>query len=175
MENQILTDLSKCLNENAGRFRSKFSGAGGDFVRTDDGFKLSRNFVNQHFDNPAEADQLHYYEHYSNFGKMLCIFEYFDDCVTVFNDEPHGSFKANSSGDFEVKFNFEEFEPDILIHCAASYNDKNDILRDMKTNAYGTTKLVDCCKKYNCNRIIYFQTSLCYKEHQIEQRNGIAS
>lgn len=57
---------------------------------------------------------------------------------------------------------FEHFFPDILVHCAASYKDPNNWMRDADTNVRGTAWLCYLAKKYGVEKIIYLQTSLCY-------------
>lgn len=57
---------------------------------------------------------------------------------------------------------FKSFEPDFLIHAAVSFNDPSNHIRDINTNILGTVNLIECSKKYNIKKIIYYQTSLCY-------------
>lgn len=56
----------------------------------------------------------------------------------------------------------DEFQPDVIVHAAASYKDPYDHARDLMTNAFGTLKLVHAAKRLGVRRFIYFQTSLCY-------------
>ena len=64
---------------------------------------------------------------------------------------------------------FENFQPDIVIHTAASYKDPNDWYNDTLTNCVGGGNIISASIKYNINRFIYFQTSLCYGLKPIEQ------
>ena len=64
---------------------------------------------------------------------------------------------------------FKNFQPDIVIHTAASYKDPNDWYNDTLTNCVGGGNIISASIKYNINRFIYFQTSLCYGLKPIEQ------
>jgi len=64
---------------------------------------------------------------------------------------------------------FMEFKPDVVVHAAASYKDPDNWLEDSKTNVVGTVNVVSAAKKAGCNRIIYFQTALCYGLNPKEQ------
>jgi UDP-glucose 4-epimerase len=70
-------------------------------------------------------------------------------------------------GDISDNFIIEDFiskKPDVVVHAAASYKDPDNWMRDIKTNVIGTAKIVEACKRMKVNRLIYFQTSLCYGE-----------
>ena len=62
-----------------------------------------------------------------------------------------------------------DFNPDVLIHTAASYKDPNDWYNDTLTNAVGGSNLVTAAKEFNVDRLIYFQTALCYGLKPSEQ------
>ena len=53
------------------------------------------------------------------------------------------------------------FQPDTIIHCAASYSDPNDWIGDARTNIEGSINVALAAKEAE-SRIIYFQTALCY-------------
>ena len=55
-----------------------------------------------------------------------------------------------------------DFEPDAIVHTAASYKDPDDWLNDSLTNCVGGSNMVDAAKRFNVKRFIYFQTALCY-------------
>ncbi len=57
---------------------------------------------------------------------------------------------------------FEQFKPEVVIHAAASYKDPSNWEEDALTNVLGTTHIVKSSLKNNVQRLIYFQTSLCY-------------
>jgi UDP-glucose 4-epimerase len=64
---------------------------------------------------------------------------------------------------------FERVHPDIVVHAAASYKDPENWYMDSVVNAVGTAMVTKECLKHKVNRLIYFQTSLCYGQHPIEQ------
>lgn len=88
------------------------------------------------------------------------------------NLKPHKNLRivedsiANTKRVFEV---FEEFQPEILVHAAASYKDPENWIEDANTNVVGAANLVKAAKKSGVRRIIYFQTALCYGLKPIEQ------
>jgi UDP-glucose 4-epimerase len=64
---------------------------------------------------------------------------------------------------------FREFLPEIAVHAAASYKDPKNWAEDVKTNALGSAIVVQACEKLKVQRLIYFQTALCYGLHPLEQ------
>ncbi len=66
------------------------------------------------------------------------------------------------SNEESVKMFFEYFEPDIVVHAAASYKSPDDWAEDARTNVVGTANICQLSKKYKIKRLIYLQTSLCY-------------
>lgn len=64
---------------------------------------------------------------------------------------------------------FREFLPEIVVHAAAAYKDPKDWAEDVKTNALGSAIVVQACEKLKVQRLIYFQTALCYGLHPLEQ------
>ncbi|RNC66003.1 MAG: NAD-dependent epimerase/dehydratase family protein [Desulfuromonadales bacterium] len=64
---------------------------------------------------------------------------------------------------------FDEFKPEKVVHAAASYKDPNDWCEDTLANVLGTANVVKAAERVNVNRLIYFQTALCYGLHPIEQ------
>jgi UDP-glucose 4-epimerase len=64
---------------------------------------------------------------------------------------------------------FCEFEPDVVVHTAASYRDPNDWYNDSLTNCVGGSNVVRASIENGVKRFIYFQTSLCYGLKPIEQ------
>jgi UDP-glucose 4-epimerase len=52
-----------------------------------------------------------------------------------------------------------ELEPELVIHCAASYSDPNLWHRDTDTNIAGTINAINVAKHHGA-RLIYFQTAL---------------
>jgi UDP-glucose 4-epimerase len=68
-----------------------------------------------------------------------------------------------------VHQHFDEFQPDIVIHAAASYKDPADWAEDVRTNVLGSANVVQASQRLAVKRLIYFQTSLCYGLRPLEQ------
>ncbi len=64
---------------------------------------------------------------------------------------------------------FERFQPDIVVHAAASYKDPDNWEEDVKTNTLGGAIIAQASSKYNVKRLIYYQTALCYGVKPLEQ------
>lgn len=64
---------------------------------------------------------------------------------------------------------FEEFRPNMVVHAAASYKNPDDWAEDARTNVLGTVNVVKASTNIGIQRIIYFQTALCYGLHPKEQ------
>ena len=62
-----------------------------------------------------------------------------------------------------------DFQPDVIIHTAASYKDPNDWYNDTLTNCVGGSNIIKAAVDHNINRFIYFQTSLCYGVKPLQQ------
>ena len=62
-----------------------------------------------------------------------------------------------------------DFQPDILVHTAASYKDPDDWYNDALTNVVGGANLVQAAKEFGVKRFIYFQTALCYGVKPLQQ------
>lgn len=61
-----------------------------------------------------------------------------------------------------VERTFQEFQPDFVIHSAASYKDPDDWAEDSLTNILGSIHIANACVKNGVKRLINFQTALCY-------------
>jgi UDP-glucose 4-epimerase len=68
-----------------------------------------------------------------------------------------------------VNKHFDEFKPDVVIHAAASYKDPHNWIEDSRSNALGTSIIVQAAEKTGVKRLIYFQTALCYGLKPLEQ------
>lgn len=68
-----------------------------------------------------------------------------------------------------VKRIFREFQPEQVVHGAASYKEPDDWTEDSLTNVVGTANVVRAAKAAGVKRLIYFQTALCYGLHPVEQ------
>lgn len=64
---------------------------------------------------------------------------------------------------------FSEFKPQIVVHTAASYKDPEDWETDALVNAVGTANVAKACKTHVVDRLIYFQTALCYGTNPRQQ------
>jgi UDP-glucose 4-epimerase len=64
---------------------------------------------------------------------------------------------------------FDEFQPEQVVHAAASYKDPENWAEDARTNVVGTAVVVQAAKRAGVKRLIYFQTALCYGLHPQEQ------
>jgi UDP-glucose 4-epimerase len=68
-----------------------------------------------------------------------------------------------------VSRTFDDFQPDRVIHAAASYKDPNNWAEDARTNVVGTSLVVQAAERLKVKRFIYFQTALCYGLKPLEQ------
>jgi UDP-glucose 4-epimerase len=57
---------------------------------------------------------------------------------------------------------FSDFRPQIVIHTAASYKDPEAWEMDAIVNTAATAVIAKACKTHKVERLIYFQTALCY-------------
>jgi len=64
---------------------------------------------------------------------------------------------------------FGDFRPDVVIHTAASYKDRDAWQADALTNCVGSANVARACKDHKVGRLIYFQTALCYGTKPLEQ------
>ena len=61
------------------------------------------------------------------------------------------------------------FDPDVVVHAAASYKDPDDWAEDVRTNALGTANVVRASQAAGVERLVYLQTALCYGTRPLEQ------
>jgi UDP-glucose 4-epimerase len=103
-------------------------------------------------------------EHWLPLGHEICVI---DDFTTgkrevVPNIEGLTLFEG-SIVDYELlHVAFQDFRPDIVINAAASYKDPNDWLTDTQTNVVGSINIAKVCEQFEVNKLINFQTALCY-------------
>src|SRR5579862_4806585 len=64
---------------------------------------------------------------------------------------------------------FSSFGPECVVHAAASYKDPDDWVEDVRTNSLGTVNVVRAARGAGVERLIYFQTALCYGTRPLEQ------
>jgi UDP-glucose 4-epimerase len=63
---------------------------------------------------------------------------------------------------------FDDFGPDAVAHAAASYKDPDAWAEDARTNTLGTANVVGAAKAAGVDRLVYFQTALCYGTMPLE-------
>jgi UDP-glucose 4-epimerase len=68
-----------------------------------------------------------------------------------------------------VRRAFEQAEPEVVVHAAASYKDPEAWGEDSRTNAVGSANIVRAAQEAGNSRLVYFQTALCYGLHPQEQ------
>ncbi|MCA9863572.1 MAG: NAD-dependent epimerase/dehydratase family protein [Thermomicrobiales bacterium] len=61
------------------------------------------------------------------------------------------------------------FQPEHVVHAAASYKDPDNWIEDTRTNVQGTINVIQAARKSGIKRLIYFQTALCYGGQPLEQ------
>ena len=64
---------------------------------------------------------------------------------------------------------FEQFAPTHVVHAAAAYKDPDAWGEDVRTNSLGTANVVRATQAAGLDRLIYFQTALCYGTQPSEQ------
>lgn len=85
-------------------------------------------------------------------------------------DHPNLQIKIDTIADKNLVDNLvEEYQPDSIVHTAASYKNPDDWYNDTLTNCVGGTNIVDAAKKFDVKRFVYFQTALCYGQKPVEQ------
>jgi len=62
-----------------------------------------------------------------------------------------------------------DFEPQVVVHAAASYKDPENWSEDALTNVVGTANVVKASQSQKIQRLIYLQTALGYGLHPLEQ------
>ena len=61
------------------------------------------------------------------------------------------------------------FQPDVVVHAAASYKDPDNWAEDSLTNVLGTAIVAKASVAAKVSRFVYFQTALCYGLKPLEQ------
>jgi UDP-glucose 4-epimerase len=61
-----------------------------------------------------------------------------------------------------VNDTFEKFKPDVVVHAAAAYKDPDNWAEDASTNVIGSGHVAKASKACGAQRLINFQTALCY-------------
>ena len=61
-----------------------------------------------------------------------------------------------------VNDTFAKFRPDVVVHAAAAYKDPDNWVEDASTNVIGSVHVAKAAKACGAQRLINFQTALCY-------------
>jgi nucleoside-diphosphate-sugar epimerase len=61
---------------------------------------------------------------------------------------------------------FREFQPDVIVHAAASYKDPTDWVEDARTNVEGSINVAKAARLHGTRRLVNLQTALCYGRPQ---------
>lgn len=103
-------------------------------------------------------------EHWLPVGHKICIIDNFTTGKREVLPNIEGlTLFEGSIVDYKLlHFAFQEFRPDIVVNAAASYKDPNDWLSDTQTNVVGSINIARVCEEFGVNRLINFQTALCY-------------
>lgn len=103
-------------------------------------------------------------EHYVDKGYTICVIDNFEtgNFINQSSLNPVKLIEGCISSHLLVEKIISEFDPRYIFHCAASYNDPNNWIKDTKTNIIGAINVVNAAKKLNNCKIINFQTALCY-------------
>ena len=64
---------------------------------------------------------------------------------------------------------FSVARPNVVAHAAASYKDPESWSEDAATNVVGTANVVKAAGEAGVDRLVYFQTALCYGVQPLEQ------
>jgi UDP-glucose 4-epimerase len=68
-----------------------------------------------------------------------------------------------------VRKAFDFLNPDVVVHAAAAYKDPDAWFEDTQTNTLGTVNVVEAARDAGVDRLVYFQTALCYGTKPLEQ------
>jgi UDP-glucose 4-epimerase len=64
---------------------------------------------------------------------------------------------------------WKDFKPDLVVHAAASFKDPDNWEEDARTNTLGGAIVTQASLKAKVERLVYFQTALCYGVKPLEQ------
>jgi len=102
--------------------------------------------------------------------RVLVIDNYATGRRDTLTPQPNLTLVEGTIADAElVRRVFREFGPEQVVHAAASYKDPDNWTEDSLTNVVGTANVVQAAKAAAVERLIYFQTALCYGLHPLEQ------
>lgn len=103
-------------------------------------------------------------EHYIGLGHEICVI---DNFVTgqrgVIPPQTRLKVVEGSIADANlVNKTFESFKPSHVIHSAAAYSDPTNWHEDTATNVLGTIHIAKAALAHNVDKLVNFQTALCY-------------
>ncbi len=103
-------------------------------------------------------------EHWLPAGHEIFVIDNFATGKREVVPDTHGlQVKEGSIVDAElVNECFEAFQPNVVIHAAASYKDPEDWREDAATNILGSINVARAAQASGAERLINFQTALCY-------------
>ncbi len=81
-------------------------------------------------------------------------------------------FKVDISNFETINRIFEKFNPKIVVHSAASYDDPDNWIRDCLVNSSASINLIKISEKIKVDRFIYLQTGLCYGNSKVPVKVG---
>ena len=103
-------------------------------------------------------------EHWLPLGHEICVIDDFTTGKREVVPNVEGlTLVEGSIVDYDlVHDTFQNFRPEVVINAAASYKDPNDWFSDTQTNVIGSINVAKVCEEITVNKLINFQTALCY-------------
>ena len=107
-------------------------------------------------------------EHWLPQGHQVLVIDNFATGKREVVPEVHGLTVREGSIVDETLINecFSQFKPEVVIHAAAAYKDPDDWVEDSRTNVIGSAHVARACKAHGVQRLVNFQTALCYGRPQ---------
>ena len=99
-------------------------------------------------------------------GHEIAVIDNFQRDIKLVDVDGISLFPGSVS-DFDfLNSKIRDFKPEIIINAAASYKDPHDLLGDVNTNINGSINICKSAEQNSVERIINFQTALCYGRPQ---------
>lgn len=106
-------------------------------------------------------------EHWLPLGHEIAVIDNFSTGHKELVDVDGISLFPGSVSDFDfLNSKIRDFKPEIIINAAASYKDPHDLFGDVNTNINGSINICKSAEQNSVERIINFQTALCYGRPQ---------
>ncbi len=107
-------------------------------------------------------------EHWLPRGFDICVIDNFATGKREVVPEVGGLtvFEGSISDPDLVENCFAAFKPEVVVHAAASYKDPEDWTEDATTNVLGSINVARAAEKHAVQRLVNFQTALCYGRPQ---------